>query len=132
MQLKNQRGQGAKTCVAVVLLSFWRNYDILKLKGQSFLLNKTEWKMKNPTHALGETNLHQKLESQIKSKTVMSWSLRKKKECIFPNDYFVLFFLTSMFFISMYRVFSVLNKVSEYNTFTYNLIHFCCLLLKSS
>ena len=92
---------------------FERNYDVLKLKGQSFLLNKTEWKMKNPTHALGETNLHLKLESQIKSKTVMSWSSRKKKNTYFLTIILSYYFLTSMFFISMYRVFSVLNKLSE-------------------
>ena len=37
--------------------------------------NKTEWKMENPTHSFKETNLGLQLieESQIKSKTVMSW-----------------------------------------------------------
>ena len=35
--------------------------------------------MENPTHRFRETNL----ESQIKSKSVMSWSSRRKKEGIF-------------------------------------------------
>ena len=77
--------------------NFERNYDVLKLKGQSFLLNKTEWKMKNPTHALGETNLHLKLESQIKSKTD-ELELAKKKEYI--NDINV--FLSQRIVYSVY------------------------------
>ena len=37
--------------------------------------------MENPTHSFRETNLVLQLieELQIKSKTVMSWSLRKKR-----------------------------------------------------
>ena len=40
--------------------------------------------MENPTHSFRETNLVLQLmqESQIKSKTVMSWSSQKKKEGI--------------------------------------------------
>ena len=39
-------------------------------------------KMENPTHSFRETKLVFQLiyESQIKSKTAMSWSSRKKKE----------------------------------------------------
>ena len=71
---------------------------------------------------------------QIKSKAVMSWSSRKKKERIFCTVYFVWskFFLT-FGFISKY---SVLNKLSEYIYFyiakKHYFIHFCCLFLKSS
>ena len=42
----------------------------------------------------------------------MSWSLQKKKECTFGNNYFV----TRSFFQHLYFIFiySVLNKLSEY------------------
>ena len=47
---------------------------------------------------------------QIKSKTVMNWSSRKKEECISCNVYFVRRnFLTFVF----YRNVCVLNKLSE-------------------
>ena len=47
--------------------------------------------MENPTHSFRETNLVLQLiqESQIKSKAVMSWVSRKKKEIIFCIAYFV-------------------------------------------
>ena len=84
------RGLGAKLCL---------NYDVLKSKSPCILLskninfnkNETESKMENPTHRFRETNLVFQLiqESQIKSKSVMSWSSRKKKEGIFCTVYFV-------------------------------------------
>ena len=45
--------------------------------------------MENLTHSFREANLVLQLmeESQIKSKTVVSWSLRKKKEGSFCTDY---------------------------------------------
>ena len=68
--------------------------------------------MENPKHSFSKTNcvLQLILESQIKSKTVMSWSLRKKRK---KRDFFVLFILSegNICFIPMY---SVLNKLSEY------------------
>ena len=47
--------------------------------------------MENPTHNFRETNLVLQFirESQIKSKTVMSWSSLKKKEVIFCTVYIV-------------------------------------------
>ena len=70
--------------------NFERNYDVLKAMSPCILLNKNtcynknemESKMENPTNSLKETNLvlQLKQESQIKSKTVMSWSSRKKKD----------------------------------------------------
>ena len=47
----------------------------------TFNKNQTESKMENPTHSFREINLVLQLiyESQIKSKTVMSWSSRKEK-----------------------------------------------------
>ena len=69
--------------------NFERNYDVLKSKSSCILLNKninfnkneTESKMENPTHSFRETNLVLQLieESQIKSKTLTSWSSWKKK-----------------------------------------------------
>ena len=66
--------------------NFERNYDVLKSKTPCILLNKninynkseTESKMENPTP---EMNLVLQIiyESQIKGKTVMSWSTRNKK-----------------------------------------------------
>ena len=79
--------------------NFERNYYVLKLKSSCILLNKninfnknkTNSKVENLTQSFRETNLVVQLiyESQIKSKTVMSWSSRKKKEDIFCTVYFL-------------------------------------------
>ena len=55
---------------------------ILLNKNTCYNKNEMESKMENPTNSLKETNLvlQLKQESQIKSKTVMSWSSRKKKD----------------------------------------------------
>ena len=60
-------------------------------KNVNFNKNEMEWEMENPTHYFRETNLVFPLiqESQIKSKTVMILSSRKKKEDIFCTVYFV-------------------------------------------
>ena len=78
---------------------FERNYDVLMSKRSPILLNENvnfnknekQSKMVNPTHCFREKNLLLELiqELQIKSKTVMSWSSRKKKEGIFCTVYFV-------------------------------------------
>ena len=78
-------------------VNFERNYDVLKLKSRSILLkkninfqkNETESKMENPTHSFREKNFVLQLiyKSQIKSKTVMSWSSRRIKEGIFFTVY---------------------------------------------
>ena len=75
-----------------------RSYEVLKSKSPCFLLNQnikfnkneTESKMENPTHSFIEINhvLQLLWEMRIKSKTVMSWSSRRKKECIFCTVYF--------------------------------------------
>ena len=85
--------------VVFYYFNFGRNYNVLKPKSPCILLNKninfnkneTESKMKNLTHIFKETNLLLQLilEFQIKSKTVMSWSSRKKKEGIFCTVNFV-------------------------------------------
>ena len=73
------------------------NYDVLKSKSPCIWLNKntnfhkneTKSKMEYPTNSFSETNLVLQLikESQIKCKTVMSWSSWKKKEVIFCTVY---------------------------------------------
>ena len=60
--------------------------------------------MENPTHSFRGTNLvlHLKKESQIKIKTVMSWSSRKKKDGFFVP--FILsegIFLTFVFYLNV-------------------------------
>ena len=90
---------GSKTvCGASIILVLKRNYDFLKWKSPCILLNKnigfnkneTESKLENLTHSFRETNFVLQLiqESKIKSKTVVSWSLQKKKEGIFWTIYF--------------------------------------------
>ena len=76
---------------------------ILLNRNVNFKKNETESKMQNPTHSFGETNLMLQLiqESQIKSKTVMSWSSQKKNEGIFCRVY----------------LYCVLNTLSEYTYF---------------
>ena len=90
---------GAKLCVFLYYFNLKRNYDGLKSKSPCILLNKkikfnkteTESKVKNLTHKFRETNLALQFiyESQINSKTVMSWSSWKKKESSFCTVYFV-------------------------------------------
>ena len=97
--------------------NFERNYDVLKSKSPCILLNKninfnkndTELKMENPTHSFRENDLVLQLiqESQIKSKTVIKWSLQKNKYDIFVQ--LILskdFFFDNLCFISMYSVFN--------------------------
>ena len=79
--------------------NFERIYDVLKSKSPCILLNEnrnfnkneTDSKMENPKHSFSNPNLVLQLikKSQIKSKTVMSWSMRKKKEGILCTVYFV-------------------------------------------
>ena len=74
-------------------------------KNRNFNKNEKESKIENPTYSFRETNQVLQLlqESQSKSKTVMSWSSRKKKEGIFCNVYFVRgnFFLTFVFYLNV-------------------------------
>ena len=116
---------GSKTVRLFYYFNFERNYDVLNPKSPSILLkkninfnkNEKEWKMENPTHSFRETNLVVQLieELQMKSKTVMSWSSRKKKEGIFCTVYFVYrLYRNSLCFITMYIV---LNTLSEYTYF---------------
>ena len=66
-------------------------------RNSNFNKNETESKMENPTQTFKETNLALQLIYEfriinykllIKIKTVMSWSSRKKNECVFFNIYF--------------------------------------------
>ena len=52
---------------------------------------KVGLKMENATRTFREMNVVLQLvyKLQIKYKTLISWSLRKKKECIFCNVFFI-------------------------------------------
>ena len=120
MELKNQWS----VCGFFCYFNFERNYYVLTSKSPVILLNKninfnknkTELKMKNPTHGFGETSLALQLilKSQIKSKTVMSWSSQTKKEDNICTVSFARRKFFNIFFISMY---SVMNTLSEYAVF---------------
>ena len=94
---------------------FKKNYDVLNSKSPCILLNeninfnknKTESKMENPKHRFRYTNLALQLikESQIKSKTVMSWSSGRKK-----RRFFVPFIFTEERFFNI----SVLSECTVY------------------
>ena len=90
------RGLGVKLCPDFLFFfNFERNYDVLKSKNPCILLNRninfnkneTESKLKNPTYRFREMNLVPQLiqKSQIKSKTMISWSSWKN----FCTIYFV-------------------------------------------
>ena len=79
----------------------------------NFLKNETKLKIENLTHPFTGTNIVSQLiqESLIKSKTVMSWSSQKKKECILSNVYFsernvfnISFFITFTKKKTLYKV----------------------------
>ena len=123
--------------------NFGSNYDVLKSKSPCILLNKyinlnineRESKMENPTHSFRETNLVLQVisESQIKSKTTMSWNSQKKKESTFCTVYFVRRKFFSICVLSQYIVYWI--HFQNIHTFTYEknyFIHFCCFFFKSS
>ena len=98
--------------------NFERNYDVLKSKSPCILLykninfnkNETESKMESPIHSFRETKLVLQLikESQIKSKTVMSWmELAKEKRGHFL---YRLFCPKGIIF----KICVLLNTLSEY------------------
>ena len=85
---------------------FLINLRILLNKNINFNKNETESKLRNPTNSFREKNLVLQLmqKSQIKSKTVMNWSSRKKKRghsLYSLYSHFVLsnFFLTFLFYL---------------------------------
>ena len=60
--------------------------------------------MENPIHSFREMNHVVQLvqELQVNSKTAISWSSRKKKDCIFYNIYFVRrIFFTFLFYLNV-------------------------------
>ena len=134
MQLKI-RGLGAKNLEG--------NYGVLKSKSRCILLNKnknfdkneTESKIKNPTHCFRDMNLAVQLkkESNMKNKTVMSWSFQKKKYGIFCAVYFAEGNFFNIRFLSQCILYWV--QFQNKHTFTYQKISlhtFFCLFLKSS
>ena len=90
LQLKNQKSESKNLCGFSIILIFNGilafSFFLLN-KNINFNKNETESKIENPTHSFRETNLVLQLieESQIKSKTIMSWSSQKKKESIFAQ-----------------------------------------------
>ena len=128
------------SCCNLIYFNFERSYDVLKSKSSYILLNKsinfnknrTESKMENPTHTFRETNLvfHLIQESQIKSKTVMSWISRKKKESIFCIVYFVRREFFNISFLSQCLVYWI--HFQSIHTFTYQKILLHTLLFLAS
>ena len=106
--------------------NFERRYDVLKSKSPCILLNKNinfnknekELKMENPTPSFRETNLVLQLiqESETKSKTVMTWSLQKKKEDIFCTIYFLrfVFYLNVLSTEYTFRIYILLHIKKHY------------------
>ena len=78
--------------------------------------SKTESKMENPTHAFRETNLVLQLilESQIKSKTVMSWGSRNKKEFLFFNICVLSQCIVYQIKLSQYTYFYISINITSY------------------
>ena len=117
MQLKNQTSE-RKIEWLFNYFNVERNYCVLKSRNLWSSLNKNikfdksekDSKMENPTHGFRDTNPILQLiwESQIKSKTVVSWSSQTKKEGIFCTVYFV----RRKFF--GYWMYIGLNTLSEY------------------
>ena len=68
--------------------------------------------MKNPTHSFRKMNRALQLLQKfgVKSKTVTSWGLQKKKKFILCNVYFLQIKLFDMCVVSIYKV---LTKLSE-------------------
>ena len=87
--------------------------------------------MENPTHSFREINLVLQLiyESQIKSKTVMSWSSRKKKRGHFCTGYFFRRKFFNIFVLSHCILYLI--HFQNIDTFTYQkaLLHALLLLV---
>ena len=66
----------------------------------------------------------------IKSKTVMSWSSRKKKECIFILSEGN--FLTFVFYLIVWCIEKTLRIYILFHIKKHYFLHFCCLFWKSS
>ena len=104
-KLHLQVGSGSKTLFGFSIFYFERSCNVLKSRSRWFFLNKNiikNWK----SHIVLATWImcfSSYRNCECKSKTVMSWSSRKKKECIFCNVYFARrnFFLTFRFFLNV-------------------------------
>ena len=96
----------------------------------NFNKKETESKMENPTHSFRETRLVLRLkeESQIKSKTEMSCSSRKKKRVHFLYRLFCpkeIFFNICFLPQCIHNVYlNVLNTLSEYTYFYISKKHY--------
>ena len=92
------RGLGVNCVWLFYYFDIERNYDVLKSKSPSILLNKntnfnkneTESKMKNPTHSFREMNLCFNSYKNPKSKVKLWWvGSREGKENVFCTVYFL-------------------------------------------
>ena len=113
------RGLGAKLWMAFLLFLLRKELWGFEVKDSipCFLLNKninfskneTEWKLENPTHSFRGINhvLQLVQELPIKSKTVMSCSLQKKKRAHFLQR---LFCLKGIFLIFVFYLYFHISK----------------------
>ena len=124
---------------------FERKYGVLKLKSPYFLLNKNinfdkneNWKWKNTHTVLKRWTLRFSWYKNCQLKVKLWWvgARERKRNCIFWKAFYSTEFFKYFCFVSMY---SVLNKLSEYITYTFkyqkalpHTLLFCCLFLKSS
>ena len=98
-------------------------------KSVNFNKNETESRLENPTYSFRETNL---VLQRNKSKTVMSWSSRKKKEDNFCTVYFVrkefFFNICVLSQCIVYRIpFQIYIRLHIKKHY---FVNFCCLFLK--
>ena len=104
-------------------------------KNIDFNKNETKSEMENPRRSFRETNLVLQLiyKSQIKSKTVISWSSWKKKEGFFWSVYFVWRNCFNICVLSQFIVYWI--HFQSIHTFTYKktlLLTLFCFFWKSS
>ena len=121
------RVPGAKPYFFFLLFWFWKKLwrfyinspCILLNKNIDFNKNKKKSKMENLTHIFREKNFVLQLikEWQIKSKTVVSWNLRKREKCIFCTVCFVQRNIFNIFVLSQCIVYW--THFQNIHTFTY-------------
>ena len=116
------RGLGEKLCVAFLLYLLWKELRRFKVKESMFFNeNEREPIMADPKQSVREMNEVLQLiqEFQIKSKTVMSWSWQKKKDCIFLT-----FTLPGRIFFNICALFQgIMYWVNFQNIYTFSLLY---------
>ena len=137
-QLNNQTSGSKTMCGFSIILILKGTMMLQSLKSSYILLNKninfnksgTESKIENPTNIVREMNLVIQviLEWQIKSKTVMSWNSRKKKEGIFL---YLLFCPKEIQCIVYLIHFQNINTFTYQKTFLHTLLLLVCKIVES-